>query len=116
RAKQLKETLDNFLVAFLLAMIFMYMVLAAQFEHFAYPVSILLAVPLSLPFALGWMLLLNEPFNIYAIFGLFMLFGMVKKNGILQIDYTNTLRARGMPRTEAILEANRVRLRPILMT
>ena len=116
RAKQLKETLDNFLIAFALAMVFMYMVLAAQFEHFVHPISIMLAVPLSLPFALGWMLFLNESFNIYAIFGLFMLFGMVKKNGILQIDYTNTLRARGMSRGNAILEANRVRLRPILMT
>ena len=116
RAKQLKETLDNFLIAFALAMVFMYMVLAAQFEHFVHPISIMLAVPLSLPFALGWMLFLNESFNIYAIFGLFMLFGMVKKNGILQIDYTNTLRARGMSRENAILEANRVRLRPILMT
>ena len=116
RAKQLKETLDNFLIAFVLAMIFMYMVLAAQFEHFVQPIAILLAVPLSLPFALGWMLLIHEPFNIYAIFGLFMLFGMVKKNGILQVDYTNTLRARGMERGAAILEANRVRLRPILMT
>jgi HAE1 family hydrophobic/amphiphilic exporter-1 len=62
------------------------------------------------------MLLLREPLNIYAIFGLFMLFGIVKKNGILQIDYTNTLRRRGMDRESAILQANRVRLRPILMT
>ncbi|MBM3848047.1 MAG: efflux RND transporter permease subunit, partial [Verrucomicrobia bacterium] len=91
RAKQLKETLDNFLIAFLLAMVFMYMILAAQFEHFIHPVSILLAVPLSLPFALMTMLMLNEAFNIFAIFGLFMLFGMVKKNGILQIHYTHTL-------------------------
>jgi HAE1 family hydrophobic/amphiphilic exporter-1 len=116
RAKTLVETGQNFLVAFGLAMIFMYMVLAAQFEHFVYPVSIMLAVPLSLPFALVSMILVREPLNIYAIFGLFMLFGIVKKNGILQVDYTNTLRARGLPRDEAILKANRVRLRPILMT
>jgi HAE1 family hydrophobic/amphiphilic exporter-1 len=94
----------------------MYMVLAAQFEHFVHPVSILLAVPLALPFALGWMIFLGEPLNIYAIFGLFMLVGIVKKNGILQVDYTNTLRSRGMERDAAILEANRARLRPILMT
>ena len=116
RAKQLVETFQNFLIAFGLAMVFMYMILAAQFEHFVHPVSILLAVPLSLPFALLTMMVLREPLNIYAIFGLFMLFGIVKKNGILQIDYTNTLRARGLNREEAILQANRTRLRPILMT
>jgi HAE1 family hydrophobic/amphiphilic exporter-1 len=116
RAKTLQETGQNFLIAFGLAMVFMYMILAAQFENFVHPVSILLAVPLSLPFALITMILLNEPLNIYAIFGLFMLFGIVKKNGILQVDYTNTLRARGLERDEAILQANRARLRPILMT
>jgi HAE1 family hydrophobic/amphiphilic exporter-1 len=103
-------------MAFLVAVIFMYMVLAAQFEHFIYPISILLAVPLSLPFALAWMVFIHEQLNIYAIFGLFMLVGIVKKNGIMQIDYTRVLRERGMPREQAILEANQVRLRPILMT
>ncbi len=116
RAKTLQETGQNFLVAFGLAMIFMYMILAAQFENFVHPISILLAVPLSLPFALITMIALNEPLNIYAVFGLFMLFGIVKKNGILQVDYTNTLRARGLEREEAILQANKLRLRPILMT
>jgi len=116
RARSMAETLANFLKAFSLALIFMYMILAAQFENFVHPISILLAVPLSLPFALLTMILLNEPLNIYAIFGMFMLFGVVKKNGILQIDYTNTLRARGVERNTAIMEANRVRLRPILMT
>ena len=116
RAKQLRETLTNFLTAFLVAVVFMYMVLAAQFEHFIHPVSILLAVPLSLPFALGWMVFIGEQLNIYAIFGLFMLVGIVKKNGIMQIDYTRVLRERGVPREQAILEANQVRLRPILMT
>ena len=116
RAKSFQETLRNFVFAFGVAMIFMYMVLAAQFEHFVHPVSIMLAVPLSLPFALLTMICLNEALNIYAIFGLFMLFGIVKKNGILQVDYTNTLRRQGLEREEAILRANRVRLRPILMT
>lgn len=116
RAKSFQETGQNFLIAFGVAMIFMYMILAAQFEHFVHPISIMMAVPLSLPFALITMIVLHEPLNIYAIFGLFMLFGIVKKNGILQIDYTNTLRARGMDRESAILQANRVRLRPILMT
>ena len=116
RAKQLQETLQNFLYAFLAAVLFMYMILAAQFEHFVHPIAIMLAVPLAVPFALGWMLLLGEQLNFFAIFGLFMLVGIVKKNGILQVDYTNTLRAAGMPREEAILKANQVRLRPILMT
>ncbi|HUR45747.1 MAG TPA: efflux RND transporter permease subunit, partial [Candidatus Saccharimonadales bacterium] len=116
RAKSFQETGRNFLVAFGIAMVFMYMILAAQFEHFVHPISILMAVPLSLPFALLTMIVLGEQMNIYAVFGLFMLFGIVKKNGILQIDYTNTLRAQGVPREEAILQANRVRLRPILMT
>jgi len=116
RARSLAETFANFLKAFGLALIFMYMILAAQFENFIHPIAILLAVPLSLPFALLTMILLGSPLDIYGIFGMFMLFGVVKKNGILQVDYTNTLRARGRERDEAILEANRVRLRPILMT
>ena len=116
RAKTMEETFSNFFIAFGLAMVFMYMILAAQFEHFVQPVAIMLAVPLSLPFALLSMVILREPLNIYGIFGLFMLFGIVKKNGILQVDYTNTLRAQGLDRDTAILQANRVRLRPILMT
>ncbi len=115
-AKLMADSNANFAVAFLLAFLFMYMILAAQFESLVHPVTILMAVPLTLPFALLSLLLLRTPLDVYAMIGLFMLFGIVKKNGILQVDYTNVLRGRGMARDEAILAANEARLRPILMT
>ena len=112
----LEETTWNLLLAMLLASIFMYMVLAAQFENFAYPFIIMLTLPLSVPFALLSLWITGRALSLWSALGMFLLLGIVKKNGILQVDYTNRLRAAGMPLHAALLEANRVRLRPILMT
>jgi HAE1 family hydrophobic/amphiphilic exporter-1 len=116
QVKILEETTWNLLLAMLLASIFMYMVLAAQFESFTYPFIIMLTLPLSVPFALFSLWITGRALSLWSALGVFLLLGIVKKNGILQVDYTNRLRAGGMPVREAILEANRVRLRPILMT
>jgi HAE1 family hydrophobic/amphiphilic exporter-1 len=115
-ARTLAEASSNFTIALVLAVIFIYMVLASQFNSFIHPLTIMTALPLSLPAGLLALMAFGMTLNVYSAIGLMMLFGVVKKNSILQVDYTNTLREQGVERHQALIQANHVRLRPILMT
>ncbi len=115
-ARMLNQASSDFWMALVLALIFIYMVLASQFNSFMHPFTIMTSIPLSLPCGLLSLMAFGMTLNVYSAIGLMMLFGIVKKNSILQVDYTNTLVSQGMERNEAIIAANHVRLRPILMT
>ena len=116
QSKILDETTANMIMAISLAMIFVYMVLASQFESFLQPVVIMLVLPIAVPFALFTLWATGRTLNLWSALGMLLLLGIVKKNSILQVDYANVLRHRGLPMREAIVESCRTRLRPILMT
>jgi HAE1 family hydrophobic/amphiphilic exporter-1 len=115
-SERLRETIAAITFAFVLALVAIYMILGAQFNSFVHPFTIMLSAPLSFIGAFAFVALLGQSLDVLGQIAFLMLMGIVMKNGILLVDYTNTLRARGLPLREAVLEAGPVRMRPVLMT
>lgn len=116
QGKQTAESFANILLSLILAIVFVYIVLAAQFESFVHPFSIMLALPMAIIGAVFFLLIFGSTVSIISLIGIIMLMGLATKNGILLVDFANVLRERGQPRFEALLNAGQTRLRPILMT
>jgi multidrug efflux pump len=116
QSREFRESGQQLFFVFFLALAFIYLVLSAQFESFRGPLVIMLTVPLAITGALMVMKLTGVTLNVYSQIGLVMLIGLITKNGILIVEFTNQLRDRGMEKIEALIEASSLRLRPILMT
>ncbi|MBV2169955.1 MAG: efflux RND transporter permease subunit, partial [Bdellovibrio sp.] len=115
-AENMKELMTSTVLALGFAILFIYLILSSLYESFITPITIMVALPLALCGAFLGLFLMKETMTIFAIFGFFMLIGVAGKNGILLVDYTNQMMAEGKSRAEALVEAGKTRLRPILMT